>query len=426
MKKKLIPAVLALLLMGGCGEAKAPADPGKDDKEKVEVTSEVSPTPESVKKDDIATPTEEAAPTEAPQEEIDWKGIYAEFLDSGIEQEIDYLEPGWRNSWTLGFIYLNKDDIPELVISSGYEAAGNIICTILDGKVSHMQTARLGIFYKERGNVLDNCDGNMGYYHDYIYSIGKDGFDLNCEGTNNEVYGENGPTGDMEYALNGNSVSEEKYYKTLDGMIRVADRRHYGRGSSYTEVMNFLTGQNRGNFRDAYAEMLQQTISSGFGDDYSYALIRRKDGDPLLLCIGDDTYHICSYDDGILFQESDSYFEETMSYRVYHDAGVVQVSQYLEDGNMYNSYLEYRGGAQLYEFGYTYLELDEDGEPRTDANDEPIRFYELNSSKVTEEVFEEYMQKYDAYQECSFYKRHESDTELNLMSADKMIAYLLK
>ena len=427
MKKKLIPAALALaLLAGGCGEAKAPADPAQDGKGDSEASSEVSPMESAVKEEEIATPTEEPQITEAPQVQVDWKGIYADFLENGIENEIDYMEPGWRNSYTLGFIYLNQDDIPELVISSGYEAAGNIICTIQDGKVNYLQTARLGFFYKDHGNMLDNCDGNMGYYHDYVYSIGNEGFELKCEGTNNEVYGENGPTGDMEYALNGKSVSEEEYYKTLDGMIRVGDRRNFGKGSSYSEVMNCLTGRTQSGYREAYAAMLQQTINNGFGNDYSYALIPRKDADPLLLCIGDDTWHICAYEDGMLYQESDSYFEETMNYTAYPDAGVIRVSQYLEDGGMYNSYLEYGGGAQFYSFGYTYLKLDENGEPETDASGAPVRIYELNSAKVTEEVFDEYIQKYEDYRGSAFYSRHGGESELKLMSTDKMISYLLK
>ena len=100
-----------------------------------------------------------------------WKGIYANFLENEMTDILgDYVSEEY-DTWTFGFIFVNDDNIPELVISSGYEAGGNIILTIANGEVDFFYTRRLGFYYDERGNVLINADGHMGVYFDYVFNI---------------------------------------------------------------------------------------------------------------------------------------------------------------------------------------------------------------------------------------------------------------
>ena len=91
-------------------------------------------------KEDPETPDNQAPDTDV--EDVAWKDIYDDYLKNGVTELIGDYDTNWRDEWSFGFIYLNDDDIPELVVSSGYEAAGNIILTIINGEVKYMNTAR--------------------------------------------------------------------------------------------------------------------------------------------------------------------------------------------------------------------------------------------------------------------------------------------
>ena len=144
-------------------------------------------------KEDPETPDNQTPDTDV--EDVAWKDIYSDYLKNGVTELIGDYDTNWRDEWSFGFIYLNDDDIPELVVSSGYEAAGNIILTIINGEVKYMNTARLAFYYEEKGNLLVNSEGHMGYYYDYVYSISDTGFKLECEGEYEDEYGPDGPTG---------------------------------------------------------------------------------------------------------------------------------------------------------------------------------------------------------------------------------------
>ena len=70
---------------------------------------------------------------------------------------------------TYSIIYVDADDIPELVIEPCL--AWSHILTFHDGEIDELITDRASICYMEKKNLLNNCSGVMGFYHDYIYSI---------------------------------------------------------------------------------------------------------------------------------------------------------------------------------------------------------------------------------------------------------------
>ena len=90
-----------------------------------------------------------------------WQDAYLEYLDAN---------PAEDGGYSYALIYVDDDDIPELVIDTGFEAGGCQILTCHDGKIDELQTARLYFTYIEKENKLNNCDGHMGYYYDVIYS----------------------------------------------------------------------------------------------------------------------------------------------------------------------------------------------------------------------------------------------------------------
>lgn len=170
--------------------------------------------------------TENAAPEETPtertqasevQEYGSWRGAYADFV-----KETEYGE-----SSTYALIYVNNDNIPELVMDSGVEAGGCVIVTYDQGETDVLQTSRLYFDYIEKGNMLCNSDENMGYYYDVVYKI-KDGkWEKVAEGNYHDAGDE--PEMDAEgayiyeYEWNGRPVSEKEYYRNLSDIYNLAD-----------------------------------------------------------------------------------------------------------------------------------------------------------------------------------------------------------
>ena len=127
-----------------------------------------------------------------------WKQIYVDFIENDMDDILGDYDLDWFTNWSFGFIYVNDDTIPELVISAGYEAGGNVILTIANGQVDYIITSRLGFYYDEKGDYLVNSDGHMGYYFDNVYTIDEDGFEFLLGGVYNDVYDEDyNYTGEM-------------------------------------------------------------------------------------------------------------------------------------------------------------------------------------------------------------------------------------
>lgn len=338
---------------------------------------------------------EGAQATESQEADDSWKATYVDFLEKGLEAEVPYLDEDWRDSWNFGFIYLDQDKIPELVLSSGYEAAGNLICTIKNGKVEYLQTSRLNFYYKEYGNLLDNNDGNMGYYYDLIFSIGENGFDLKYSGSYNEVYDDNGYTGEVEYFLDDNAVTQEQYEKTIGSQITPLDRTYWVEGCKYEELMKYLKGTGAKDYKEAYSDFIRSGARGGISPVDAFALIKRDGKDPLLLCVGEQTFFLCAFEDGLLQVGPDWYFSETEFVLVYPDLGMVSNSQYFENNVMSNSNYFMKNGSLLANYVNTTCEYDADWEPILDENGYPITTYWINGAKVSQKEFNEQLTKYD-------------------------------
>lgn len=119
-------------------------------------------------------------------------------------------------------IDVNGDDVPELVIDTGFEAGGCRILTYSGGRVDTLQTDRLHFTYLPGQNLLCNSDGNMGYYHDYIYEIRGGKWQSVGQGDYNEIADEEqdarGRYICKNYAWNGVTVTREAYMAALDAV----------------------------------------------------------------------------------------------------------------------------------------------------------------------------------------------------------------
>ena len=92
-----------------------------------------------------------------------WNEGYLDYLDKTTPEGYDDI--------SYSFIYVDDDDIPELVVDTGFEAGGCQIVAYHDGTVNVLQTARLYFTYIEKSGLLCNTDGHMGYYYDNVYSL---------------------------------------------------------------------------------------------------------------------------------------------------------------------------------------------------------------------------------------------------------------
>lgn len=132
----------------------------------------------------------------------DWKKAYLEYLDSFED----------RDRCTYGFIYVDEDNIPELVIDTRYEAGGCQILTYHNNELDILVTYRTGFSYVEKGNLLCNAGTHMGETPVLIYTICADHWDrisASC------IYELNNGNDEYitKYFWEGEEVTEEEYNK---------------------------------------------------------------------------------------------------------------------------------------------------------------------------------------------------------------------
>lgn len=156
-------------------------------------------------------------------------------LDEWKQAYLNYLgEDNYTDNCTYSLIYVDDDNIPEMVIDSGIEAGGCQILTFHDYVLDVWQSARLNVTYIERGNLICNSDGNMGFYYDNVYTIqdgkwvyvdggicgfGPDGMQIDEKGdylmffywTGEEPW-------NMEESWGGEEMTEEEYEARLNAI----------------------------------------------------------------------------------------------------------------------------------------------------------------------------------------------------------------
>ena len=95
----------------------------------------------------------------------EWKQAYLSYI---------YSEGRYMGYCTFSLIYVDDDDVPELMIDTGFEAGGCYILTFHDHELDVWQSGRLNVTYIERGGLVCDSGGRMGYYYDNVYAI-RDG-----------------------------------------------------------------------------------------------------------------------------------------------------------------------------------------------------------------------------------------------------------
>lgn len=238
---------------------------------------------EEIYKESIDTTNEETNETiyeetnEAIYEETD-ETIYEE-TDENIYEEPDLIESYIydisKNIDTSSYglsgynmVYINNDDIPELVLLGTSETDGNVICTYVDGEFYYINLLRSYFYFIPYQNVIKNSGGNMGYYYDYIYSITNNGFNyiLNGEWESNFDESENV---ENNFRIDGNDVSMEDYAQSVD--------KYYGDSST---VASYAL-KNYSSVQEAYDGLMNNQNIDYSNNTYSNSW--EEDSEDLLL-----------------------------------------------------------------------------------------------------------------------------------------------
>lgn len=152
----------------------------------------------------------------------DWKEAYAIAIQNDPNK--DYVR-GYH------LIYVNDDEIPELVLVGADEAEGCRIMNYFEGQVYETQLSRLSFTYIEKQNLLCNSEGHMGYYYDDVYTIDNGKFVLLGSGTYENPgdfeanYDENGylvPDDTFTFTWNGEVCSKEEYKQKFEAVYDVS------------------------------------------------------------------------------------------------------------------------------------------------------------------------------------------------------------
>lgn len=253
IKRMIAVGIACCMFLSGCSGAERRKNE-TETKEQPSGTEEES-TKETESTEEVSEKPSMEQAENAEKKTKDWKEIYLEYLDK-------YEKDTWAvNAWTYSLIYVNEDDIPELVIDSGIEAGGCEILTYYEGAVDVLKNYRLNFDYIEKGNRFCNSDGNMGSYYDYVYTIenGK----WTCIGEGRYGDGENGVQQDENgdfiyvYSWEGESVDEQEYAQRLsevyDKQKAVTPQNYYilremrsllktGEGTSAKHRYELITG----------------------------------------------------------------------------------------------------------------------------------------------------------------------------------------
>ena len=324
-----------------------------------------------------------------------WKEIYADYLENDIGELISNWSTDGYKGWEYGFIFINNDYIPELVLIGDTEAQGNIILTIANGKVESFICARSGLYYKEFGNLFNNFYGHMGYYGDCFSSINENGFEDVLSG---DYYDDNTGTllpEKMIYSLDGEEVSEEEYHEAVDSLIPYGERKYISGGGSYYDTLNYLKGQSPADYKEAYSELINTGIPTAYDGVTDFALLERENGDPCLVCKGKFSFVVYSYENGLMQKTLDSFLSERSEVTIYPEIGVSR-TKYLNNENDISLFeYTYNSGTVFCEYSGMRPERDEEYNIVTNEKGDPILTYTVEYETVDKNKYAEYETKYD-------------------------------
>lgn len=253
--KKFVAVLLCMCLLSGCAMPEKKDKKDKDRDEDRQETSEVEEEEEETEAvletgwaPDLEVPEEETVPSETEVEiNYDYESYYIDTINEYLEEN-----PDRRSEYGFNLIYINDDDIPELVIDLfGYYVS---VYTYADGEVYCLMDrwgygvmGNAGYEYIPRGNTVYNSNSDYAgalRWETYMYienntlvvSDDELYYQYFPEGSDPWDYGNYNPD-TVYYFVNGEEVSEEVY--NTYGVV--GDYRFIMGDYTEEEIMEFLT-----------------------------------------------------------------------------------------------------------------------------------------------------------------------------------------
>ena len=171
--------------------------------------------------------TENAEIEDDTYEMQDWQIVYAEYIEN-----IKYAP---YNEYAL--IYVDEDDIPELVVYTGTFADACIVLTFHNGEVDTLQTGSLQCNYIEKKNFYWDTGGHMGEFYDHVYTV-EDGKWVYVAG--GEYIAKDLLIEEYDYIWDGEAVSEDEYYENLRTVYDIDKNQNVGYEKQFEELDEML------------------------------------------------------------------------------------------------------------------------------------------------------------------------------------------
>ena len=151
-----------------------------------------------------------------------WKQAYIDYLSSGEGKYTD--KDGTISGFSL--IYIDEDNIPEIIHDMGYMADGFLLLTYSNNEVHEEYLSRGGFAYLEKKNLFYNSFGRMGSYGDSILRLNNGVSEEIAGGHYEDKYNDNGNIAQdadgnylSEYYWGDAAVSEEEYQAQLEKLF---------------------------------------------------------------------------------------------------------------------------------------------------------------------------------------------------------------
>ncbi len=192
----------------------------------------------------------------------------------------EFVASGWRRAYaeyikkfsdcsyfSYSLIYLDDDDIPELFVSTGGEASGEIVLTYFNEQVYEQPISRLGTKYIERSGLLYCDNGHMGYYPVYIKKLESGVFSDIATGTRccrlseeGKILFDENDSLIMEYVWEDDVVSEDIFYTNIDTIFNREQGVYPNRRYSMVELLSVLNTGGSTSASHRY-ELIQDNVT---------------------------------------------------------------------------------------------------------------------------------------------------------------------
>lgn len=145
---------------------------------------------------------------------VNYKKIYGKYLKKHPVETYDDLSYA-SGDWEGAFIYINKDNVPELIINGSSCAASCQLYTIKAGKVRKIDTAEGwagGLRYVRKGSKYYTGGGRQNYYHEAWFTLKKGKAKKVADSTHDAW--EN-----SDYTWNESNVDYSTYQKNVNRLV---------------------------------------------------------------------------------------------------------------------------------------------------------------------------------------------------------------